>query len=154
VGQGTDVKVFLPTCEPAPVTAPDYDSERLRGGDETILVVEDEAAVRDVITQVLRSHGYRVIEASDGPEAFGVWAQKGAEVDLLVTDIVMPNGIKGNVLAERLKALKPDLKVIFSSGYSCDFATGAAPLDERFSFLEKPYRPEVLVRAVRECLDS
>jgi two-component system, cell cycle sensor histidine kinase and response regulator CckA len=103
---------------------------------------------------VLRSHGYRVLEASDGREAIDMWSAKGEEVDLLVTDIVMPNGLKGNVLAERLKADKADLKVIFSSGYSCDFATEAAPLDERYSFLEKPYKPEVLVKAVRDCLDS
>jgi CheY-like chemotaxis protein len=117
-------------------------------------VVEDEPAVREIMTQVLRHHGYNVIEAADGPEAIDMWTDKRSEVDLLVTDIVMPNGVKGNVLAHRLKADKADLKVIFSSGYSSDFATESSPLDERFSFLEKPYKPEVLVRAVRECLDN
>jgi CheY-like chemotaxis protein len=106
------------------------------------------------MTHVLREHGYRVVEAADGPEAMKLWAAEGSTVDLLVTDIVMPNGVKGNILADRLQAQKADLKVIFSSGYSSDFATGATPLDARFIFLQKPYKPEVLVRAVRACLDG
>jgi PAS domain S-box-containing protein len=154
VGQGTDVKIFLPVSEVDAVQAPSADAATLRGGDETILVVEDEPAVREIMTHVLRNHGYHVLEAADGPEAIGMWSEKGQDVDLLVTDIVMPNGLKGNVLADRLKADKASLKVIFSSGYSSDFATEAAPLDEQFSFLEKPYKPEVLVRAVRDCLDG
>lgn len=71
---------------------------------------------------------------------------------MLVTDIVMPNGPKGNELAEQLKAEKADLKVIFSSGYSSDFGTESSPLPPGCSFLPKPYKPEVLVRAVRDCL--
>ncbi len=154
VEQGTVVKIYLPVNEAPAAPAPSTNDADLRGGDETILVVEDEPAVREIMTQVLRSHGYHVLEAADGPEAMDMWSDRGSEVDLLVTDIVMPNGLKGNVLADRLKANKSNLKVIFSSGYSSDFATEAAPLDERFSFLEKPYKPEVLVRAVRDCLDN
>lgn len=154
VGQGTDVKIFLPPSDGvvAPVTIEIHDD--LRGGDETILVVEDEPAVREIMTQVLRHHGYNVLEAPDGPTAIDMWSDKRSEVDLLVTDIVMPNGVKGNVLAHRLKADKADLKVIFQSGYSSEFATESSPLDNRFSFLEKPYKPEVLVKAVRDCLDN
>jgi two-component system cell cycle sensor histidine kinase/response regulator CckA len=154
VSEGTNLKIFLPVCEELadPTACPEDDE--LRGGDETILVVEDEPAVREIMTQVLRHHGYHVLEAADGPEAINMWSEKGSQVDLLVTDIVMPNGVKGNVLAHRLKADKADLKVIFSSGYSSDFATESSPLDERFSFLAKPYKPEVLVRAVRDCLDG
>jgi two-component system cell cycle sensor histidine kinase/response regulator CckA len=154
VNQGTDVKIYLPVNEAPSAPSPSATDAELRGGDETILVVEDEPAVREIITQVLRGHGYNVLEAADGPEAITMWAAKGPEVDLLVTDIVMPNGLKGNVLADRLRQNKSDLKVIFSSGYSSDFATETAPLNERFSFLEKPYKPEVLVRAVRDCLDN
>jgi len=154
VGQGTDVKIYLPVNEAPTAPSPSATDAELRGGDETILVVEDEPAVREIITQVLRGHGYKVLEAADGPEAITMWADRGPEVDLLVTDIVMPNGLKGNVLADRLRQNKSDLKVIFSSGYSSDFATESAPLDARFSFLEKPYKPEVLVRAVRDCLDN
>ncbi|MEO6741780.1 MAG: response regulator [Chthoniobacteraceae bacterium] len=153
VNHGTKVNIFLPVCDAPSGQVSESDDRKLRGGDETILVVEDEPAVREVMTQVLRHHGYQVLEAGDGPEAIGMWAEKGEEVDLLVTDIVMPNGIKGNVLADRLKAEKVGLKVIFSSGYSAEFATADAPLNEHFSVLEKPYKPEVLVRAVRDCLD-
>jgi DNA-binding NtrC family response regulator len=89
----------------------------------------------------------------DGPEALTIWAQSRSKVDLLVTDIVMPNGMKGNVLAERLLAEKPDLKVLFSSGYSADFATESAPVNQRINFLQKPYKLDVLVKTVRDCLD-
>ena len=153
VGEGTTLRIFLPASEELATPVSSEASADLRGGKETILVVEDEPAVREIMTHVLRHHGYNVLEASDGPEALDMWAQRGCEVDLLVTDIVMPNGMKGNVLAEQLQAEKTGLKVIFSSGYSSEFATESSPLDARFSFLEKPYKPEVLVRAVRDCLD-
>jgi len=152
--QGATFKIFLPVSDAKASLPASTDTTELRGGDETILVVEDEPAVREIMTHVLRHHGYHVLEASDGPEAIGKWSEQGGEVDLLVTDIVMPNGLKGNVLADRLQAEKAGLKVIFSSGYSSEFATEAEPLNARFSFLEKPYKPEVLVRAVRDCLDS
>ena len=154
VGQGTTLEIFLPVSTEE-VTAPaDAELTGLRGGDETILVVEDEPAVREIMTHVLRGHGYHVIEAADGPEAIGRWSESAGDVDLLVTDIVMPNGLKGNVLADQLQAEKAGLKVIFSSGYTSDFATAASPLDSRLTFLQKPYKPEVLVRAVRDCLDA
>jgi DNA-binding NtrC family response regulator len=117
-------------------------------------VVEDEPAVREIMTHILRQKGYRVLEASDGPEAINLWSEHGRAVDLLVTDIVMPNGPKGNVLADRFRAEKEELKVIFSSGYSSDFGTDDTPLGEGFDFLQKPYRAEVLARAVRRALDS
>jgi CheY-like chemotaxis protein len=90
--------------------------------------------------------------AVDGPEALELWRQHGGAFDVLVTDIVMPNGLKGNVLADQLQAGKADLKVIFSSGYSSNFGTDSASLRAGCSFLAKPYKPEVLVRAVRDCL--
>jgi two-component system cell cycle sensor histidine kinase/response regulator CckA len=154
-GRGATFEILLPVCEEKVEDLPKiYDDDDLPGGTETILVVEDEPAVREIITFVLRRQGYNVLEAGDGPEAMGLWAEQGGEVDLLVTDIVMPKGMKGNALADKLRAEKPELKVIFSSAYSSDFATEASPVSERISFLEKPYRPEVLVRAVRDCLDE
>jgi PAS domain S-box-containing protein len=154
LGAGSTFKLFLPGTE-APAESPDdLEIAHLRGGDETILVVEDEPAVRKIISHVLRHRGYEVLEACDGPEALHVWSEKGSEVDLLLTDIVMPNGLRGNLLADRLRTERADLKVIFSTGYSSDFGTHAAPLPNRINLLEKPYKPEVLVRAVRDCLDS
>lgn len=153
-GRGTTVQIFVPPClaRPEPERVPGLGD--LRGGTETILVVEDEPAVREIMTQVLRDYGYRVWEAEDGPAALLLWADCGQEIDLLVTDIVMPNGIKGNVLASRLQAEKAGLKVIFASGYSSDFGTEGNPLHAGCTFLEKPYKPEVLVRAVRDRLDG
>ena len=151
--RGTTFELFLPSSEDSMEILDAQETADLRGGDETILVVEDERAVRDVITNVLRCRGYEVLEAADGLEALGIWAQRGSEVDLLLTDIVMPNGIRGNLLAERLRTERSDLKVIFSSGYSSDFGTEAAPLPGRINFLQKPYKPEILVKAVRDCLD-
>ncbi len=152
-GQGTHVQIFLPPSDAPPEAARSPEIAPLRGGSETVLVVEDEPAVREIMTAVLRDYGYQVREAGDGPEALALWSKCGHEIDLLVTDIVMPNGIKGNVLAGRLQAEKAGLKVIFSSGYTSDFGTEANPLPPGCIFLEKPYKPEVLVKAVRDCLD-
>lgn len=154
INEGTSFKLFLPVHEGHVEAVEDGEAPELGGGSETILVVEDEPCVRDIMTDVLRRHGYNVLEACDSVEAMSVWSEKGAEVDLLVTDIMMPNGMKGNVLAERLLSEKAGLKVIFSSGYSPDFGTESAPLNHRVNFLEKPYRPKVLVNAVRTCLDE
>ncbi len=153
VGRGTEMRVLLPVSEESRKLTNRLNDDDLRGGDETVFVVEDEPALREVLADVLRQYGYNVIEAGDGSEAMEIWAKQGQKIDILVTDIVMPNGPKGNVIAERFVAERPDLKVIFSSGYSSEFATESSPLDERFDFLEKPYKPELLIRAVRACLD-
>jgi len=153
-GHGATFEILLPIRQEKLEDSLKISDDGVPGGTETILVVEDEPAVREIITYVLRRHGYHVLEAGDGPEALSLWSAQRGEVDLLVTDIVMPKGMKGNVLAENLRAKKPGLKVIYSSAYSSDFATEAAPVNERISFLEKPYKPEVLARAVRDCLDE
>jgi CheY-like chemotaxis protein len=153
VGHGTEFRIFLPLSDRVRAVPGEVDSGAIRGGNETVLVVEDEPAVREIMTDILRQHGYRVLEAGDGTEATDVWKRHSHEIDILVTDIVMPNGPKGNVIAERFVAERPDLKVIFSTGYSSEFATAASPLDERFDCLEKPYKPELLARTVRACLD-
>jgi signal transduction histidine kinase/CheY-like chemotaxis protein len=154
VGKGTTFRIYLPATDlaaEAPPTA--AASGDVRGGQETIMLVEDEPDVREVISDILLHHGYRVLTGGDGPEALAVWAEHKNEVDLLITDIVMPNGMKGNVLAEKLRAEKPHLKVIFSSGYSPDFANESSPLSGDAAFLQKPYKLEGLLKLVRECLD-
>ncbi len=154
VGKGTTLEIYLPRSEKA--AEPDATSSvgGLRGGNETILLVEDEPDVREIIADILEYHGYRVLQAGDGPEALQVWTACSSQIDLLVTDIVMPNGLKGNVLAERLRQDRAELKVIFSSGYSPDFAPLAGAPKSRVIFLQKPYKLEALVKAVRDCLDS
>jgi CheY-like chemotaxis protein len=152
IGQGTEFRILLPaTAEKAePAGAPDM--ENVYGGGERILLVEDERSVREIITAILNDHGYQVWGAADGPQALDLWREHRGAFDMLITDIVMPNGLKGNVLAGELQAEKADLKVIFSSGYSSNFGTESAPLPTGCSFLAKPYKPDVLVKAVRDCL--
>ncbi len=152
--KGSTFHIYLPASAEIPLQVDGSSNEDLRGGSETILVVEDEPAVREIMTHVLRDYGYDVLEAADGPSALAVWSKKHREIDLLVTDIVMPNGMSGNAVAERLQSEKSALKVIFSSGYSSNFATHTDPQNGFINFLEKPYKPEVLIRAVRDCLDS
>jgi PAS domain S-box-containing protein len=154
LGHGSSFQLYLPAENFLVVPSVEEQIADLRGGDETILVVEDESAVREVITHILRHRGYKVLEASDGLEALGIWSRRRDEVDLLLTDIVMPNGLYGNLLADRLKQEKKELKVILSSGYSSEFGTAEKPLTRGVNFLEKPYKPEVLVKAVRHCLDN
>ena len=154
IGQGAAFKIFLAVSADASQPVRRDETNDSCEGNETILVVEDEPAVREIMTHILRQKGYRVLEAADGPEAITLWSEHASAVDLLVTDIVMPNGLKGNVLAERFRAQKEELKVIFSSGYSSDFGTDETPLGEGCDFLQKPYKPEVLERAVRRALDT
>jgi CheY-like chemotaxis protein len=151
---GTTFTVYLPASRDMvePVSVPE--GAELQGGSETILVVEDEAAVRKIVTEILHAQGYRVLQATDGPDALSVWSERRSDIDLVVTDIVMPNGLAGHVLADRLLADKKDLKIILSSGYSEDFANLGRPADRQFSFLQKPYRLEELVHKVRACLDN
>ena len=154
VGMGTTFRVYFPEFAPAaPVQPETLDPNRLRGH-ETILLVEDEAAVRRMAVIGLRWFGYNVLEAADGPEAIRVWNRDHAEIDLLLTDMVMPEGMTGLDLAERLRAMRADLKVIISSGYSTEIMKSGVPAGPGIAFLAKPYEVKVLVAAVRKCLDQ
>ena len=123
-------------------------------GSETILVVEDETVVRQLTREILEEHGYEVLEAGLGVGALKVWDKHRSRVQLLFTDIVMPEGISGLDLAARLQVPRPDLKVIFTSGYSADLAGRELNLREGQNFLAKPSRPHEIFAAVRRCLDS
>jgi len=155
VDQGSTFVVFLPACDVQPPPPPLGDAfAPAQGGHETILVVEDESALRNLVRICLRRAGYEVLEASNGLEALKVWEANQGRIDLLLTDLVMPEGISGHELAERLRAAKPGLKVIYSSGYSRDtLATeGASPAND--FHLPKPYQPAALTQTVRRCLDT
>jgi CheY-like chemotaxis protein len=125
----------------------------LRGGHEAILVVEDEAAVRALIRKSLERYGYRVWEAASGPQALSVWRQHHAVFDLLICDVILPGGMSGFQLAERLRGEKPALKVIYSSGYGGDILGEGPAAGKDISFLPKPYLPRRLAELVRDCLD-
>ena len=153
-GAGTTFKVYFPaSSKPIEVHAeklgPD---DKVRGGNETILVVEDEPVLRELARMILKDYHYEVLEASTGHEALQVWEKHKGRIDLLLTDMVMPEGMTGRELAERLQRQKPSLKVIYTSGYSSD-VMGHENATRDIKFLQKPYPPPELAQAVRECLD-
>jgi PAS domain S-box-containing protein len=155
VGKGTTFKVFLPCSgEAAPVAEAPSVEEVVRGGSETILVVEDEAAVRDLVCSLLAAHGYNILQAESGIQALEMWPNCKEKVDLVLTDLVMPDRVNGRELAEKLWAERPRLKVIFTSGYSADVVGKDFVLRRGLNYLQKPYHPHKLAVAVRECLDA
>jgi CheY-like chemotaxis protein len=152
VGHGTTIKLYLPRADAASVEKEAPAEAAPPSGDETILVVEDNPNVRKTVLRQLGDLGYGTIEAEDGAAALRL-AREGASFDLLLTDVIMPGGITGYELAHRLRAERPDLKVLFTSGYT----ELAAPVDEAARsgmLLSKPYRKQDLGRAVRAALDS
>jgi len=122
-------------------------------GTETILLVEDDPTVHKLACGFLRRQGYTVFAASSGQEALALWSQRGGEIDLLLTDMVMPGKISGRELAEMLKARDKDLKVIYTTGYSIDALNSKVHLEEGKNFIAKPYSPEKLAQIVRHRLD-
>jgi two-component system, cell cycle sensor histidine kinase and response regulator CckA len=154
VGEGSTFRVFLPTSSPAHSDQPVASRSEVSGGHEIILLVEDDAMVRRMVSLSLRSVGYRVLEAGSGREALELWGKNGADVDLLFTDMVMPEGTTGLELADTLKAKKPGLKVIVSSGYSSEMVSQSLPPDSGIVFLAKPYLMSTLCAAVRQCIEG
>jgi CheY-like chemotaxis protein len=154
VGQGTTFKIFLPVATKAALKNRAAKSNDIPGGDETILVVEDEPALRELVQEILEKKGYHVLEASNGPEALEVWDRHKDDIDLLLTDMLMPEGVSGRELAERLLQDRADVKVIYTSGYSLDVVGHDPAANEGASFLQKPYDPDTLARVVRECLNN
>jgi len=153
-GQGSVFRVYLPRlADPADREwAAPGETQRAAGG-ETILLVEDERGVRRVIREMLERHGYRVLEAVDGYAAEVTFRAHDAAIDLLITDVVMPE-INGRELASLLTALRPDLKVLFISGYTDDAILQNRIMNPGVSFLQKPFTPDTLARKVREVLDG
>lgn len=154
-GQGTTFRIFLPV-QPVQAAAPvRLVSKPAAPSKNRILLVEDEPPLRALVQSVLERHGYRVVEAANGVEALRLWDEHQGQFDLLLTDMVMPEGISGRELAARLKARKPSLKVIYSSGYTPDLlGPGLEGLRDGVNYLQKPYRPQVLTQTVRACLEE
>jgi PAS domain S-box-containing protein len=124
----------------------------VKGGHETILLVEDEPVLRELASVILKDYQYEVLEAGTGAEALKIWDQHEGRIDLLLTDMVMPEGMTGRELAEKLQLRKPDLRIIYTSGYSADAMGNESGLQDAM-FLQKPYAPPLLAKTVRECLD-
>lgn len=123
-------------------------------GTETILLVEDEPAVRRLMRSVFERHGYQIIEADSGKSALALWHENQNKIDLMLTDLVMPDGITGLMLAEQLRQERPALKVIFSSGYSPELGAQNFSLPPDSCYLQKPFNPSILLRTVRDWLDG
>ena len=154
-GQGTIFEILLPvdaTATAHPVAAGQAAPPRASG--ETILVVEDELAVRRLAARVLEAHGYHVLEAGDGREALQVFAAATPRPDLLITDMIMPAGLTGRELAERLRVEAPDLRTLYMSGYAGDNIRRGLNLQEGLNFLAKPFQPDSLLHCVRARLDA
>ena len=158
VGAGTVVRIYLPASD-ASASGPDSDpagtavSRALPpGGKETILLVEDEPALRSLGCRILRRMGYSVLDAPNGLVALDLWKKHRGEIRLLLTDMLMPEGMSGRDLARRLHRDAPLLPVIYTSGYSPDIAGKDFPLQEGVNFLAKPFNPSVLGEAVRASL--
>jgi PAS domain S-box-containing protein len=152
--EGTTFRVYFPASQKVAEKTEQTVDTALPTGSETVLVAEDEDALREMVVHALKIHGYNVLEAASGRDALDVWERSNQRIDLLFTDMVMHGGILGGELAERLVEKSPDLKVIYTSGYSPGMAGKDVSLLEDRNFLPKPYSIGKLTRFVRECLDS
>ncbi len=153
-GHGTTFKVYLPrVTETAEALTPRAQPKESPRGTETVLLVEDAAAVRAVTRQVLERLGYVVLEAPDGKAAMHLATKHRGRIHLLLTDVVMPE-LGGRQLAEQLTALRPELRVLYVSGYTDDAVVRHGVLEAGIAYLQKPFTPEILGRRVREVLDA
>lgn len=154
LGEGATFTICLPRAtQPADHGEAASAPKTAGAGSETLLLVEDEEGVRKLLTHVLHKRGYKVIEASNGEEALRLYERRGSEIQLVLTDMVMPH-MSGRELGEKLRSLSPGLKIIYMSGYTDDVLVRTGALGPGMSFLQKPLRPEVLAAKVREALDG
>jgi CheY-like chemotaxis protein len=151
-GAGTTFKIYLPAFDGLP-QSPEIRTVT-KGGSETILLVEDDAGLREFTRIVLESRGgYRVLASESGKRALLFAAQFKGPIHLLLTDVVMP-AMNGRKLSEKLARVRPDMKILFMSGYTDDTVVRHGVLEEEMAFLQKPFTPESLLRKVRNALDA
>eukprot|EP01028_Stygiella_incarcerata_P006191 TRINITY_DN2527_c0_g1_i1.p1 TRINITY_DN2527_c0_g1~~TRINITY_DN2527_c0_g1_i1.p1 ORF type:complete len:1299 (-),score=392.85 TRINITY_DN2527_c0_g1_i1:105-4001(-) len=159
VGEGTTFRLYFPAMESEvhhrdlKKTKQHMGPKKRHHGDETILLVEDDLIVQKIAVKSLRRHGYKVYPANDGVDALRVVEEKNIDVDLLLTDVVMPN-MNGAELAEELVQLQPTVKVLFTSGYAEEIIAHHGVIDTSMNFIGKPYSPAAICKRVREVLDS
>jgi CheY-like chemotaxis protein len=153
--QGTTFKIYLPRTDEA-VESGDWDQApaKLLWGSETILLVEDEDMVRELARHILTENGYAVVAASHGEEALQLCKRHGGPIHLLLTDVIMPHGMSGRQLAERLALLRPEMKILYMSGYTDNAIVHHGVLDAGVNFLQKPFATDALVSKVRQALDT
>lgn len=153
VGKGTTFSIYLPRLEGVYVgDATGEEPFRAEVGHGTVLIVEDEEAVRVLAERILTTHGYTVISVSRSAEAMNAILDPGQAVDLLLTDILLPQGLQGGELAEAARSVRAGLPILYMSGYSRDSNIHGGRLDEKVNFLQKPFTPTVLIQHVEEAL--
>jgi PAS domain S-box-containing protein len=154
VGRGTTFKIYLPRVDEG---APEYKRsshlDEVYQGTETILLIEDEEMLRKLAQQSLSMYGYRVLAAANGASAISICQQHPEKIDLVLTDVIMP-GLSGREVADRLLELRPEMRVLFMSGYTDDAIVHQGVLDEAANFLQKPFAPDSLAQKVREVLNQ
>ncbi len=155
INKGTTFRIYIPYLSgDTSVIEKPTTAITVRGGQEGVLLVEDERPVRELVARVLERYGYKIFQADTGADALEVWSEHKNEIQLVLTDLVMPNNMNGRELAEKLWAQSPGLKVIFTSGYSADIVGKDFKLEPDLNFLQKPYQPQMLALTIRRCLDG
>jgi CheY-like chemotaxis protein len=152
-GHGTSFKIYLPSTSDTADQSTSSTAAPVRGGSETVMIVEDDALVRSYVTQQLESLGYRTVCASDASEALKL-VDGGAEFELLFTDVIMPGSMNGRQLADEIVKRRPSVRVLFTSGYTEDAIVRHGRLDAGVLLLAKPYRKSDLGRMIREALST
>jgi signal transduction histidine kinase len=152
---GTRFKIFLPMeANAASAASRRVEKIKIAGGTETILLVEDEPLVRQLAKSVLQDYGYRVYEAASSNEAMSVWASRTGEIDLLLTDMILPGRMSGKDLAKKFGEQRKELKIAYTTGYGTEIINLESSLKEGLNFLPKPFSPDSLARMVRCCLNE
>jgi DNA-binding NtrC family response regulator len=152
-GYGTVFKVLLPRVDERPSIISIRPPKQHFDGEETILLIEDDPRVRAAASRVLRSHGYRILDASNGATALALANAHRGEVELVLSDVVMPDANGPDVVA-RLRESQPDLRALFMSGYTSHAVLSNGLLEPGINLLQKPFTPEFLVKRVRQVLDA
>jgi two-component system cell cycle sensor histidine kinase/response regulator CckA len=153
LNKGTTFKVYLPQVDMGQAQQEAVTATRgVTKGTETVLLVEDDDQVRSILTSILETQGYHVIVASNGTEALKIAAQDNGLIHLMMTDVVMPQ-MSGRELAEQVSEIRPDMKILYMSGYTDDAIVRHGLLDEKLNFLQKPFDSAAVSRKVRQVLD-
>ena len=153
-GAGTPVRIYLPRALNAAsrLMPPSHAPMDLPRGTATVLVVEDEPAVREIAVAILTDLGYRVLEAADGAEGLRVFGANAAAIELLLTDVILPGPVRGREMAEQITAIRPEVRTLFMSGYSENSIVHHGRLDEGVQLISKPFKREQLAQKVAEAL--
>ncbi len=153
VGKGTTFKIYLPITEAEEILTLKEEPSISLAGTETILIAEDDKTVRNLYSKTLQIYGYKIIEASDGDEAISRFMENKDSIQLLILDVIMPKK-NGKEVHDEIKAIKPDIKALFLSGYTENIIHKKGILDISYNFLRKPTSPKELLRKIREILDK